>query len=234
MSSLPIASSPTSEQADTRRRLLEAAGEVFADQGFHHATVREICRRAGANVAAVNYHFRDKESLYLEVLTWCGQVALEKYPVAAGMRPDSTPAERLGAFIRNYLDRLLDEGRPAWHGKLISREMVEPTRALDELAMHFVKPQYQRLREIVAGIISPGGAPVPEALLRQCACSVVGQCLFYKLCRPMLQRIAPEQEYGPAARAEIATHVLAFSLAGLESVRARLAREHSDEDGGAA
>ena len=34
----------------TRRHLLEAAGEVFAEEGFRAATVREICQRAGANV----------------------------------------------------------------------------------------------------------------------------------------------------------------------------------------
>ena len=48
---------------ETRRRLLAAAGEVFAEAGFHAATVKVITDRAGASVAAVNYHFRDKAEL---------------------------------------------------------------------------------------------------------------------------------------------------------------------------
>ena len=48
---------------ETRERLLEAAGEVFAERGFREATVRGICKRANANNAAVNYHFGEKEEL---------------------------------------------------------------------------------------------------------------------------------------------------------------------------
>jgi AcrR family transcriptional regulator len=48
----------------TREKLLEAAGQIFAEHGFQAATVREICSRAGANVAAINYYFGDKVELY--------------------------------------------------------------------------------------------------------------------------------------------------------------------------
>ena len=53
---------------DLKARLLEAAGEEFAEKGFEAARVRSICERAGANLAAINYHFGDKERLYVEGL----------------------------------------------------------------------------------------------------------------------------------------------------------------------
>src|SRR6202020_3250974 len=52
----------------TRKKLLEVAGRVFAEHGYYAATVRDICAQAGSNVAAVNYHFRDKLGLYTAVL----------------------------------------------------------------------------------------------------------------------------------------------------------------------
>src|SRR4051794_36148064 len=81
---------PSAKTAQTRERLLEAAGQVFAEQGFRRATVRQICKRANANVAAVSYHFGDKLKLYAAVINhWLG-VALEKYPPDLGLGPDAT------------------------------------------------------------------------------------------------------------------------------------------------
>src|SRR5437868_11325514 len=107
----------------TRAKLLDAAGEVFSERGYYDATVREICARAGANVAAVNYHFRDKERLYTTCLARWAQTALEKYPPLLGLPADAPLEQRLEAFVHSFLLRLLDNSRFAWHGKLMSREM---------------------------------------------------------------------------------------------------------------
>jgi len=208
--------------ACTRTRLLEAAGEVFAEQGFRGATVREICDRAGANIAAVNYHFRDKEGLYNAVIEYAAGCALAKYPIGGGVDPNLPAEDRLRAFIRTYLNRLLDEGRPAWHGKLISREMVEPTAALDHLAETFARPQYQRLRAILTDLLGPAADP---ERIRLCAASVVGQCLFYKHCRPMIQRLMPEQGYDHASLNMLAEHIADFSILAIESLRTAAAKE---------
>ena len=112
------------DSAETRDRLLQAAGEVFAEQGFREATIREICRRAGnVNVAAVNYHFGGKERLYAEVLRFAHGCAMTKYPAGMGLEPQATPPQRLNAFVRSFLFRIFDEGRPAWHGRLVAKEI---------------------------------------------------------------------------------------------------------------
>jgi len=214
---------PSSEaNPDTRSRLLEAAGEVFADVGFQNATVREICGRAGANVAAVHYHFGDKEAIYRAVLEYTARQALDQFPIGGGVPREAPADERLRAFITNYLERLLNEGRPAWFGKLLAREMAEPTNALDSLAETFVRPQLARLREIVTDLLGPAA---DERTVRWCCFSIVGQCLFHKHACPVISRVVPEQGYTPADRAQLAEHITAFSRGAIATLRA--AREGS-------
>jgi AcrR family transcriptional regulator len=203
-------SDPT--RADTHQRLLEAAGEVFAERGFRAATVREICQRAKANLAAVNYHFGDKESLYAAVLQYTLRHALQKYPPTLGLSAEATPEERLRAFIRSFLLRLLDEGLPAWHGKLMAREMAEPTQVLDVLVEAVIRPDAELLIAIVRDLLGRGAKP--RRLLR-CAASIIGQCLFYEHCRPVIMRLDPEQTFTPQALDQLADHITQFSLAAL-------------------
>src|SRR6267378_787787 len=108
--------------AETRRQLLEAAGEVFAEVGFRDATVREICLRA---------------------------------------------------FVESLLRRIFDTGPTAWHGKLMMREMIDPTTALDSIVEEKIRPMAGQLRQVVAEILD---CPVEDDSVRLCSFSIVSQC----------------------------------------------------------
>jgi TetR/AcrR family transcriptional regulator, regulator of cefoperazone and chloramphenicol sensitivity len=202
-------------QEKTRQRLVEAAGEVFAEQGFRQATVRDICARAGANVAAVNYHFGDKERLYSEVLRFAHGCAIEKYPPSMGLAADAPAEKRLHAFVLSFLYRLLDDGRPAWHAKIMSREMAEPTAAMDVLVEEQVKPHFAYVRQVVLELLGPKAA---EETARLCAQSIVGQCLFYHLGRPVTQRLFPHRVFGMKDAPRIANHITRLTLAGIREI----------------
>jgi AcrR family transcriptional regulator len=205
---------PGSSSAATRDRLLEAAAQEFAEHGFKCATVRSICQRAGANVAAVNYHFGDKEQLYVATLQhWLG-LAIQKYPPDMGVLPDAPPEQRLLAFVRGFLFRMLGQGAPAWHGQLMAREMVEPSGALDTLANNIIRPLSQKLEAILRDLLGPAAT---EEALRHCTASVVGQCCFYRHCGPVLVKVYPQQCYGEADLEQLARHITQFSLEGLKA-----------------
>lgn len=199
------------KEPDTRARLLEAAGEVFALRGYRAATVREISQRAKANVAAVNYHFRDKEGLYTAVLEQTLRSAVEKYPPDLGLSENATVQERLHAFIRSLLLRVLDEGRPAWHGKLMAREITEPTAALDLLVDGVIRPLYERLASIVGEFL---GSDPSDRAVRLCTSSIIGQCLHYHHSQHVIMRLEP-QKFGPEEIEVLAEHITRFSLGAL-------------------
>jgi TetR/AcrR family transcriptional regulator, regulator of cefoperazone and chloramphenicol sensitivity len=199
----------------TRQRLLEAAGEVFAERGFRNTTIREICRRARANLAAVNYHFGDKERLYAAVMKYAHACALEKYPLAQRESEEMPAEQRLHAFIRYLLLSVVDKGAPAWLGKLMAREMIEPTRALDALVESIIFPMAQKLGAIVRELLE---ASVPDERVHHCQISIIGQCLHYRNARPVIQRLFPEHQYSPEDIAAMADHITRFSLAALRGL----------------
>jgi len=205
-----------STNRETRLRLLEAAGEVFAEQGFRGATIRDICSRAEANIAAVNYHFGDKEKLYQAVLRhWLGE-ALRRFPPDGNLPPSAPAKERLRAFVRSWLFRMLGEGTPAWHGRLMAREMSEPTAAFDSVLVETVRPMSQRLGGIMRELLGPDAS---DRAVRDCAMSVSGQCCFYRHAHEMVRRLYPEVKHSPEQIEHLADHITRFSLAGIAALR---------------
>jgi hypothetical protein len=129
----------------------------------------------------------------------------------------SLPApQRLHVFVRSFLQRTCDEGRPAWHGKLMVREMIDPTHVLDEIVDQAIRPMRENLHAIIRELL---GADVDAALVQRCAFSIVGQCLFYPHCRPVIQRLQPQLLYTPAEIEQLAEHIAAFSIAALTQLR---------------
>lgn len=209
-----MAAAPPPKPDPTRQALIAAGGAVFAEAGFHNATVREICRRAGANIAAVNYHFGDKAALYREVLAYYQTRALQKFPLDLDLPPGADAPARLRAFIRAFLLRIFDPSSDAWHGKLIAREMIDPTSALDAIVVEKIRPQAQYLGGIVTELL--GGQADPDTV-RFCSSSVVSQCLFYHHCRPVVTRLFPEQKFTPEQIERLADHITRFSLAAIQA-----------------
>lgn len=199
----------------TRDRLVEAAGEVFADVGYRAARVRQICARAGANIAAVNYHFGGKEGLYRAVLDQaeCHAGGAEAKEALARL-----PAEdQLRVFIREFMSRVFDQGKPAWQGKLMVREMTSPSAALDFAVERAVRPHWDLLVEIVARLAGPA---VGRERLDLCAASIMGQCVLYRGGAAIMDRLMPS-DHDAATIERRSGHIAEFSLDALAALRRR-------------
>jgi AcrR family transcriptional regulator len=207
---------------ETRIRLLHAAGDIFSKKGYQSATIRDICRKAKANVAAVHYHFGSKERLYDAVLRHAHEEALRRYPIDSGVSEASPPRERLSAYVRALLLRMLCKGENSWHSALMARELSEPTPMLGRFVDRSIMPRVEKLREIVSDILGQGADP---ALVALCVQSIVGQCRNYAVARPILTRIFPDLTYDEPGISRLAEHIVRFSLAGM-------AHYHDRQNGG--
>jgi TetR/AcrR family transcriptional regulator, regulator of cefoperazone and chloramphenicol sensitivity len=201
-------------QAKTRQQLIEAASEVFAEVGFRAATVREICQRAGANVAAVNYHFGDKAQLYRAALQETFKTSKQKYPPSFGLSDKATGEQRLKAFVHSFLLRIFSQGPESRHGKMMAREMIEPSGALDVIVQEEIMPMKDELMSIIKEL----GPRLSEKKIRLCGISVVSQVLFYHHCRPVVSRVFPNLTFDKKEIEELADHITTFSLAAIAEI----------------
>lgn len=208
----PVMKSETLEKAKARERLVEAAGEVFAEKGFHAATVREITKHAGVNIAAINYYFCDKDELYAAVLRHAHQAAS---CLSSAIPEAESPENRLHAFVHGLLTRFLDPRRPAWHGKLMARELASPTRMFDQLIEEGIRPKCDLLDGILRELSGPD---VSQKKRHYIAGSIMGQCLFYRQNRHVIHRLFPTLITEDKPIDHLASHITEFSLAAIRAL----------------
>jgi TetR/AcrR family transcriptional regulator, regulator of cefoperazone and chloramphenicol sensitivity len=204
--------SRTPADRETRERLLAAATRLFADRGFKDVTVRQICRDADANVAAVNDHFCDKLGLYRAVL----QSAIDRMHETTDQARESgkgqPPESQLRTFISIFIRRLLDDQTGTVH-RLLTREMLDPTPALDAIIEQGVRPRMEFLRELIARMI--GSDENDPRVLRSVA-SVSTQFAAY-MPNAIADRLAVT-ERAPADADTIAEHLAQFTIAGIRAI----------------
>lgn len=196
---------------DTKQRLVNTAGQIFADKGFEAASIREICQRAEANIAAVHYHFGDKKQLYVAAVraAQCAQDVSAHFPESFA---DLPPTQRLRAFVGGMFASMLDNGRPNWHLHLMLRELAHPSDACETIVEDYIRPMAASLRSILAELLPPD---LDELARWRIGFSVVGQVLFYYVNRPIVRLLIGPEAYQHLTVDSLADHVTRFTLAAL-------------------
>src|SRR5256885_6228227 len=192
---------------ETRERVLRTAARLFADRGFKKVPVRDICRAARANVAAVNYHFGDKLGLYREVLQLASDVLRSTTEGAKEAAVGCAPDEKLRRFVHVQLRRMLGAERDDWIHRLINREIADPTPALDTLVDQGLRPRLEYLSSIVAEILA---CPLKDPRVLRSIISVQTQAVAY-LPNAIGARIGLQPKLTAAGVYESARHISAVS-----------------------
>jgi len=201
------------DQNVTKTRIVETAIEVFLENGYESATIRDICARAKANVAAVNYHFGSKGALRAAAFERIMTSWHESYPITEGLAEASSPEERLRLFIRNLLRLVIPEDpQHARRSKLVWKEMYNPGPAFSILVERFMLPIKDLLHEIILEIDGQAG---PEIICLRVG-SIMGQCYFHAQNKTVITQLFPGKTYYPRDVERMVDQVYLFSLAGLK------------------
>jgi TetR/AcrR family transcriptional regulator, regulator of cefoperazone and chloramphenicol sensitivity len=205
-----------------QKRLLTVASEAFAEKGYREATVSEICERAKSNVAAVNYHFGDKETLYLKAWRNVFYESLKVHPPDGGVSANALPEERLAGRVRALLRRVTGAHNKAF--LIVLRELASPTGLLDEVTRRDLLPLREKMEAVIRELLGPHAS---RTQVQYCTTGIVSQCIV-----PMfMKRMDREGQEGESDYSGIddsesyADHVVKFSMAGILSIRAEIERE---------
>jgi AcrR family transcriptional regulator len=206
------------DTARTRESLLTAASEIFAEKGYRDATIAEISERSGTNIAAVNYHFHDKETLYKEAWRYAFAESIKTHPPDGGVDGNAPPQHRLKGHVTALLRRATDRGNREF--LIVLKELAAPTGLLEEVLKEEIIPLRRRITTMVSEILGPGKS---EKQVRFCVTSVISQCVIPAFIN-MVEKTDTEDGSDSLRISDIeayAEHVVALSLAGMDALRER-------------
>lgn len=201
-------------RADTPERLLKAAEKVFAEHGFGGATVQMIAREAGANVAAINYHFGSKAELFAEFVRRQIDALVGRMPRLADRPGD--PRGQLRRFIRWFYERF-QERSPL---RQMNRDMMVLKRDFFESMIdRAIRPEFDCCRELVAALLPPGASNATLRLWSKC---IIALCTGPIQGGQIQERVFPGAPFNQAEIDRQADHVTQFILDGLAADAARI------------
>jgi TetR/AcrR family transcriptional regulator, regulator of cefoperazone and chloramphenicol sensitivity len=199
------------KEPGTKERLVAAAGPIFARSGFEAATVREICDAAGANVAAISYHFGDKWGLYVATIDEAHCRLCDAAPIPQW--PDSlAPEKKLELFVRSMVLRMMDVRRTGWPSELLTREMLNPSAASDALIERNVRPHFRGLLTILDELVVE---PISPELLERIGFSIIAQCSHHRMANALLKRITSQPPERLDDLEALIAHITRFSVAAI-------------------
>ncbi|WP_340122069.1 CerR family C-terminal domain-containing protein [Methylobacter svalbardensis] len=199
----------------TRQRLLVTASRIFAEKGYQDATIAEICEQAETNIASVNYHFGDKENLYLEAWRYAFQEDLRNHSSDGGIDPETSAEVRLAGRIKSLIARIADPNSSFF--AIVHKEMAQQTSLLQKIMEQEINPERQALMALIKEVL---GDNATDKQLQFCHASIIGQCFHLLKVKNMKLNDETRRYVMDLSDAEaFAEHVVKFSLAGMAAIR---------------
>ena len=214
MSVPPPSHSPTrSDGALARRRLLEAALQLFADKGYQKTSTREIADRAGVNLGSISYYFCDKPGLYRAVFceSFCDATAAPDVLQARDCLPNAAacqldPDGALEDFFFNFLHPLKQGALIRLVMRLHFRELVEPSGVMGDEVDDDLADLFRNMNQLISRRL---GLESPDTDTLRLTHAVLGMAMHFFVAQDLVDKVSPELVAQPES-----IDVLAERLAG--------------------
>jgi AcrR family transcriptional regulator len=197
---------------ESRAAILQAAAREFAEHGVAGARTDAIAREAQVNKALLYYYFKDKETLYGEVLD--NAFSGLKDTVFRVLDSPAAPREKILAYVGAYFDFIASN---QLYPRLMQREMMRAregqSQHIDKLVRDHMQPIFSRLSGLLhQGIAQGEFRPVDPAHFVP---SMVAMIVFYFSSAPVMQKIVGFNPLTPNRVAERRAAVMDFISSAL-------------------
>ena len=199
----------------TRIKLIEAAGRLFAEQGFKGVTVRDIAKEADTHLSALNYHFRTKEALYHEVLMEaCRSDSISLEDQKGLLRMD--PREALLLLVKEALREYRQQTASNWRAVIITREFREPSPVFEEIKERYFKPESEFLAELIG---RASGKTSADHYVRFAVISMISLLETFGLYEHLVNTVAPGLDRQFKEKDGLARHIVNLTLTAAKPIR---------------
>ena len=132
---------------ETKERIIQAAGPLFAHNGYDGTTSKEICQQAGVNIAAVNYHFGSRDGLYVAILEEVQDYLINIDVLKKLARQEGSPRQKLEQFVDYFIDDAFRHND--WHVRVWIHELLHPSPHIHTIITKKGLPKFHIALEIL-------------------------------------------------------------------------------------
>jgi AcrR family transcriptional regulator len=171
----------------TRAKIIQAAGQLFAERGFSGVTVRDIAKKADTNLSALNYHFRGKDALYREILLKaCKSASIS--PAERKHLQNLDPDMALFILVKEAIKHYSKQKASNWKVAIIDRECWDPSLVFEEVVEVYFRPETDFIAQIIGRITEK---PAESHEVRFATIGLIGLLSLYGSYNHLIDAVAP-------------------------------------------
>lgn len=203
-----------SDGLETRAHIIECAGRLIASRGFAQTTSKSICQAAQVNMAAVNYHFGNRDGLYIAVLQEVHDHLMTLEELERLYHSEQSAADKIKAFVRMYISLLKQDN---WYVEVWTRELLTPSPMFMQV-LNINMPKFHIVLQLFASYLE---LPVTDMRLYSCIFGTMApfMLLYLQHRSPIVQHLS-----GSFDRGDFLNKLEAYVLDNLAQYKTTLAK----------